>query len=122
MPQRDEIRERASAAWFEFRAKRPRDLTRQELRGITLPEILAHYRLQHHLESFANRFTDVNGLMRAYNHSRHNQESRLIFYDTIKETGGLKSWQANMLLTALKGIRANEAEERRRQMKRRRTS
>jgi hypothetical protein len=66
--------------------------------------------------------------MRAYNHSLRNwdndldQESRLAFYVTIKETGGLNSWQANMVLAALKGIRANEAEERRRQMKRRRTS
>ena len=115
MPQRDEIRERASAAWFEFRAKRPRDLTREELRTITLPYLLAHYRLHHHLESFRNRFTDVNGLIDAYVNA-----SGQWFNDTVIGQMGVKTLHASRLRIALGHILAYRQEERRRQMKRRR--
>ena len=112
MPQRDEIRERASAAWFEFRAKRPRDLTREELRRITLPHLLAHCGLHNHLESFKNRFTDVNGLIDEYVNA--SAASAAWFHDTIVNRMGVKTLYASRLRDALEHILAYRKEEQRR--------
>ena len=79
---------------------------------MTLPQILTHCQLENYLESFQERFIDINGLMRAYNDTiyYHNQRDVRDFYMSIKQMG-MRAWKLTLLFHALAGIRANEAEE-----------